>query len=615
MQEGLLRQQAALGAIADATARRLQQTNGVARDLSRAQEGWRQTVEGNLNQFAGRVQEALRETVQQERGQAQARILALEAENQHILQEVEAYRAHVEEMARREAVAQEARAQQQREAAGLAANLQQVAQQVAGLQGAVAQRLTEVDTAAANRAQGVEAVVAQQLEVQSHTLGAITRVLEGLERRLGELERRPTVPAGGGAEVHPRPPMYASEEVESVPGPAGEGGRPRAASTDPLPPFAPRPQPEIALQPFPHSQGGYQESAFESERPPLRRADFQEDARAPSEAGGTHFTARVNALGQGGVVEPLALEALRGMPVQRFSGNRRDFAAWREKWEDFYHLLVAAQGDVHPHILFQFLGNWLDEASAVELKARSRGNPSLTYDEFFADLCRQWSSDFSRGRIGAWKKVRLEVAGGRTTLSAWRAYWARLQQTLQEAEQPHDEEVREHLLRILPEGLQSMVVREEVQARRKQRWVRVRCPDGVPTHNVLSELQARRMVPADLEDDEVQWKGRQLMINVRTLAEQMRTLRYDGAELEQSHGRVRITDWEANFSPEQIRQLVHDKLEVEEVVQDYRNAGQRPEERPQGKGRRPWDGSNSRWPNQVRQVDAETPYTVAPVGE
>ncbi len=110
------------------------------------------------------MQEAARETVQQEAGQAQARLLALEADNQHVSQQVQAFRAHAEELERREAANREAQEQRNREAASVMAALQGLVTQVNGIQEAMSQRLAAADASGVQRLQGVETALHAQVQ-------------------------------------------------------------------------------------------------------------------------------------------------------------------------------------------------------------------------------------------------------------------------------------------------------------------------------------------------------------------------------------------------------------------------------------------------------------------
>jgi chromosome segregation ATPase len=186
MQEALRRQQVAMAAIAEATSQRLLMTEGATRQVVNTQDQWRQSVEGDLNRFAIRVQEAARETVQQEAGQAQARLLALEAENQHVLQQVQAFRAHAEELERREAANREAQEQRNREAASVMAALQGLVTQVNGIQEAMSQRLAAADASGVQRLQGVETA----LHAQVQGVTQLATMIAALDARLKVVETR-----------------------------------------------------------------------------------------------------------------------------------------------------------------------------------------------------------------------------------------------------------------------------------------------------------------------------------------------------------------------------------------------------------------------------------------
>ncbi len=225
------------------------------------------------------------------------------------------------------------------------------------------------------------------------------------------------------------------------------------------------------------------------------------------------MTARVNALGlgQGGALEPLALEALRKVSVFRFSGNRRDFQEWKRKWEEYYGLLQATQGEIPSRLLFEFLKGWLDDATQVELTNRMQENPDLGYEEFYTELCRMFGAESSASKRGAWREVALSCPGGRLTLAEWRGYQARLRRALYGIDHPHEEEMREHILKQLPDGLRNAVLREEVKARRNQHWVCVHCPEGVTPEDVLVELQTREVIPLHLPTHAIQWRRRRLI--------------------------------------------------------------------------------------------------------
>jgi hypothetical protein len=483
----------------------------------------------------------------------------------------------------------------------------------------VSQRLAAADASGVQRLQGLE--TALQAQVQGVT--QLATIIAALDTRLKVVETQATpclealLPFGAVAPIQtsagygasePRSNSSVQEQARREPPARGIESSPATSSSGPPRIENPLGEPERSRTPW-----WRREEGVEANYPPWRRRTETAEPDRASDGGQSRMTARVNALGlgQGGALEPLALEALRKVSVFRFSGNRRDFQEWKRKWEEYYGLLQATQGEIPSRLLFEFLKGWLDDATQVELTNRMQENPDLGYEEFYTELCRMFGAESSASKRGAWREVALSCPGGRLTLAEWRGYQARLRRALYGIDHPHEEEMREHILKQLPDGLRNAVLREEVKARRNQHWVCVHCPEGVTPEDVLVELQTREVIPLHLPTHAIQWRGRRLMVDLGSPANRDWALRFDGEWLEQGAGRVQVSRWETNFSTERIRQVIEEKVEEDEAIQEYRQA----DSRSLGHGRSAWEGGTPPWNRRVWQVEEGDQWVVSPVAQ
>jgi hypothetical protein len=113
---------------------------------------------------------------------------------------------------------------------------------------------------------------------------------------------------------------------------------------------------------------------------------------------------------------------------------------------------------------------------------------------------------------------------GKVTFSEWRNFKLSLEATLAGVEPPLEEDLREHLIRQLPQGLKEVMVRESMHQGKNKNLVSVHFPPSIPRAEVLEKVGVE--LGLRLRDDPPH--GENLILGCLTESHQKRALALDG---------------------------------------------------------------------------------------
>ena len=178
---------------------------------------------------------------------------------------------------------------------------------------------------------------------------------------------------------------------------------------------------------------------------------------------------------------PPMLKTILGEAVKRhspptFSGEPKEFPAWKSSWERFLETAFSVSGGSMPQsTLLLLLEGYLDGASKKMLRSRQKENPDLTYAEFFSWLSREMTPGPVETDKNRWKRTKLQTKGGQLTMADWRNFKAPLVECLEESNPPQDD-LRDHVVQQLPQSVREFALKEEMAASRNKYLVKVRPP-------------------------------------------------------------------------------------------------------------------------------------------
>ena len=159
------------------------------------------------------------------------------------------------------------------------------------------------------------------------------------------------------------------------------------------------------------------------------------------------------------LLQPLVAELLKRHKTRVFSGNPVEFPEWKKAWEGFLDAArTAANGAPIPDkTILGILEGWLDDASRRALRTRLNQNPDLPYATFLQELAREVSVGSAPQR-NKWREVRLKLTeGGDIGFANWRNFKSSLEESLVGVQPPQDEDLREHVLKQLPQPLRRAI--------------------------------------------------------------------------------------------------------------------------------------------------------------
>ena len=233
------------------------------------------------------------------------------------------------------------------------------------------------------------------------------------------------------------------------------------------------------ISPQDFSQG----DTFDSDREGSFSA-FEEFNRHRSERA---LTRNINMVGQESY-NPFALELVRQFPKFKFSGERCDFLAWQDRWEDFVQLVRQASTErVSSYVMLSLLRERVDDVTAKELALLMR-RPTSTYDDIYAEICRRFGSEAGLFR-NRWKKTLLQKkTNGEVVPGEWRRFKIEILDALSQNPTRDESAVREHILVQLPESWRNAVFKTEFKMRSTSRLVRVWIPEDESLDSVWDEI-------------------------------------------------------------------------------------------------------------------------------
>ncbi len=226
------------------------------------------------------------------------------------------------------------------------------------------------------------------------------------------------------------------------------------------------------------------------------------------------------------LLQPFLAEVLKSHHRKVFMGEPSDFPGWKHAWESFLEACRAtSRGMALPDIaVLHLMEGWLDKGSQILLHTRMSEKPDLRYSEFFAELCREFEFDSGRGKRNRWRDVHLKLPRGKVTFAEWRNFKLSLEATLAGVEHPLEEDLREHLIRQLPQGLKEEMVRESMHQGKNKNLVSVHFPPSIPRAEVLEKVGVE--LGLRLRDDPPH--GENLIVDCLTESNQKRALALDG---------------------------------------------------------------------------------------
>jgi hypothetical protein len=111
-----------------------------------------------------------------------------------------------------------------------------------------------------------------------------------------------------------------------------------------------------------------------------------------------------------------------GSTRPHFSGDPNDWPTFVSDWETYMSLMRGMAPNVPDLMLFESLKQSLDISTQREMQQAREANPTLRYDDFWAQLNGNLSRDTPQLQRRAWEAVRLRVSGPKLTLADWRDY-------------------------------------------------------------------------------------------------------------------------------------------------------------------------------------------------
>jgi len=262
------------------------------------------------------------------------------------------------------------------------------------------------------------------------------------------------------------------------------------------------------------------------------------------------------------ILSPLVTGAIKELP--QFSGRREDFEIWKKKWDKAIRMLEASNGGPLPNTyLLELMATKLDEASQMEIAVRLRTTPQLPYLEYFAELEKSFSLKGSIFNRNQWRKITLPRTEEALTLTKWRKFKAYLEESLSECEPPSEADLREHIVAQLPSKIQTKILKQEMEVRKRQFSVRVTIPPLFDRAAVLEkfedELQIVNLNP--------QIKGRVLTFNCKSEALRHIALGLNGQTIENIPGKLTVETLSSEFLPaKKILLLVDEFLTDEDEI-------------------------------------------------
>ena len=182
----------------------------------------------------------------------------------------------------------------------------------------------------------------------------------------------------------------------------------------------------------------------------------------------------VNVIGESG--NTFALELVRHFPTFKFSGDRADFSAFQDQWEDYIQLIRQLAGEsLSPYVQLSLLREKMDDVTGREIALRMR-DPLVKYDEVYAEICRRFGIEAGLYRH-RWKRLRLQRSANGVSPAEWRRFRVELS-AMAQGFGDDETAVREHVLLQLPESWRLAVIKQEMRRKVNSNMVRVWVPQG-----------------------------------------------------------------------------------------------------------------------------------------
>ena len=263
----------------------------------------------------------------------------------------------------------------------------------------------------------------------------------------------------------------------------------------------------------------------------------------------------VNVIGE--TTNVFTQELIRQFPAFKFSGERADFSAWQDQWEDYVQLVRQLSGEnLTPYVLLSLLREKLDLVTSKEVSLRMR-DPQAKYDEIYADICRRFGSEVGVNR-NRWKKVKLARTGQGVSPAEWRRFRVELLLAIAQGYGEDEAAVREHVLRQLPESWRLAVVKQEMRRKANSSMVRVWIPPGEEAEQLFEELayEVEGLGRFEIE-------GRSIRIDCRNWDTQARMLELNGCYVQMDHGQhqLKICVSDPQCSVEELCGIVDERVE------------------------------------------------------
>jgi hypothetical protein len=175
---------------------------------------------------------------------------------------------------------------------------------------------------------------------------------------------------------------------------------------------------------------------------------------------------KVNLSGAGTLLgNPLVQKQVLNAKINKFSGNRADWAGWSREWQEYLEILCLAGELTEASKMWALIEN-VDSATAQFWKQRKSGGEILTYQGLWRELCKEQNKGREQQLRKEWDELKLR-SGGKLVRQEWRVFLAALKRLSEELGYFRESEKAEKILRQLPKHLLTKAIAQHTKQNSK----------------------------------------------------------------------------------------------------------------------------------------------------